>query len=299
MQENLINRIKAGVQLLEDHKGYNQADILKKLKTLNLEISAASLSNIINGKAVGIKTLQKGVEGVANIIASELGMYYEEKTSSYESLNLEPHWKAETIKMSEIEKEERGYIYHETGRLPLDQKLGFLEKAKEEIIEVGVRLNTLSAHFEHRSEHEFKGRITALLERGVNIKFYLLEPSSGEALLYFRDRSTANFQKQEAQSPEIIKAAIEKLKLVVEEYQALNLKGQLELYTYKHIPYNNFLIVDGETENGQLRVSHYMYGIKRADSPVVEISKNKNASLYRRYWQSYRAFVRDAIQIRP
>lgn len=297
MQKDLINRIQAGVQLLEERQGYNQADILKKLKTLSLTISAASLSNIINSRKVGLKTLQKSAEGVNKIIVSELGMHYDQQTSSYQNLNQKGVWKQEIIEMSKIEKEERGYIYHETGRLPLDQKLDFLEKAKEEIVEVGVRLNTLSDHFEHRSEYEFKGRITALLERGVNIKFYLLDPSSNEAILYFRDRSTANFQKQEAKSPEIIKAGIEKLKLVVQEYQALNLKGQLELHTYKHIPYNNFLIIDGETDNGQMRVSHYMYGIKRADSPVVEISKNQNASLYRRYWQSYSAFVRDTIQI--
>ncbi|MEM6700873.1 MAG: hypothetical protein AAF599_20895, partial [Bacteroidota bacterium] len=256
---------------------------------------------IMNDKEVGLKILNKASEGIEVIILREIGKYYEEKSQTFE-LTAEaksPNWKPDLIEPSKQEKEERGFIYHDAGRLPLDQKMNFLEQAKEEIVEVGVRLNTLSAHFEHRSEHEFKNRITALLERGVNIKFYLLDPFSNEALLYFKDRSTANFQKQEAQSPEVIKAAIEKLKRVVEEYQALHLKGRLELYTYRHIPYNNFLIIDGETAHGQMRVSHYMYGIKRANSPVVEISKNKNASLYRRYWRSYSAFVRDANKVNP
>ncbi|MEL6719561.1 MAG: hypothetical protein AAFP82_12665, partial [Bacteroidota bacterium] len=271
MQENLINRIKAGVELLEERQGYNQADILRRLKTLNKGISPASMSNILNNKEVGPKILNKVKEGVEMIILEEIGMYYAERSKSFQlTTNAAlPTWNPNPIEPTKQEKEERGYIYHDTGRLPLDQKLDFLEQAQKEIIEVGVRLNTLSSHFEHRSGHEFKDRITALLERGVNIKFYLLEPSSGEALLYFRDRSTANFQKQEAQSTEVIKAAIEKLKLVVQEYQALNLKGQLELYAYKHIPYNNFLIIDGETEQGHMRVSHYLYGIRRADSPVV------------------------------
>lgn len=297
MKAAFANQIIKGIQLLEDRQGYNRSDILKKLKTLDKNISAASLSNILNGKDVGIKTIQRALDGITSIVADELGMVYEPQTTTFQSSKTASDWQPKIIEMAASEKEERGYFYHETGRLPLQQKLDFLAQAQEEIVEVGVRLNTLSLHFEHRSEHEFKGKITALLERGVHIKFYLLDPNCNEALIYFRDRSKASLQAQEAQSPTVIQVALEKLKAVARTYRSQNLAGRFELYLYKHIPYNNFLVLDGDSDEGQMRVSHYMYGIKRSESPVVEIRKQKNASLYRRYWQSYKAFVRDAVKV--
>ena len=41
-------------------------------------------------------------------------------------------------------------------------------------------------------------------------------------------------------------------------------------------------------------VSHYMYGVRRADCPVVEFSKQTDYDLYRKYWKSYQALIRDA-----
>jgi hypothetical protein len=79
--------------------------------------------------------------------------------------------------------------------------------------------------------------------------------------------------------------------------EAEGLAEQLEAYTYRHIPYNHFLIVDGKTRAGKMMVSHYMYGVKRADCPVVEFSKQTNHDLYRKYWKSYQDLILHAKAI--
>ena len=61
MQEKLTNRIKKGVQLLEEQQGYNKADILRRLETIEQGISPASMSNIMNDKEVGLKILNRAI----------------------------------------------------------------------------------------------------------------------------------------------------------------------------------------------------------------------------------------------
>ncbi|MCB0631630.1 MAG: hypothetical protein KDD15_17920, partial [Lewinella sp.] len=70
--------------------------------------------------------------------------------------------------------------------------------------------------------------------------------------------------------------------------------GSIEVYLYKNVPYNNFLIIDPESIEGRMMVSHYLYGIRRADCPVVEFSKKSNRSLYRRYLASFTAMINNA-----
>ena len=45
--------------------------------------------------------------------------------------------------------------------------------------------------------------------------------------------------------------------------------------------------MDGGTLNGSMMVPHYMYGVPRANSPVLEFTKSDNYDLYKRYWNSF------------
>ena len=123
----------------------------------------------------------------------------------------------------------------------------------------------------------------------------MLDPSSNEASFYFKDRGIV--QEMENQSLKLMQDIVRKLKVIIREYQSLNLPGQFEVFFYKHFPYNHFLIVDGSSNHGQMLVAHYLYGINRADSPVLEIIKSKNRSLFRRYWQSYNMLITGAKKI--
>ena len=85
MQEKLTNRIKKGVQLLEEQQGYNKADILRRLETIEQGISPASMSNIMNDKEVGLKILNRARTGVETIILREIGIYRRRKITYLET----------------------------------------------------------------------------------------------------------------------------------------------------------------------------------------------------------------------
>jgi len=50
-------------------------------------------------------------------------------------------------------------------------------------------------------------------------------------------------------------------------------------------------IADGDTERGLMYLSPYLYGVSRANSPVLEINRKDNKSIYKRYWQSVKALI--------
>lgn len=290
MKDRLTNQIIKGFELLNSNFGYTQAAILKKFKALGISVNTASFSNVLRRENVGVKTLKKVCEGMDKIIDSELGMKFDEK--EYLTKDLSHDWQPIIISEGVEGEREVGFEYFEEGRWDLKDKVEFINQAEQEVIEVGVRLNTFCNYFINRRDSEFRDHITALLERGVNVKLYMLNPLSNEALFYFKDRSIV--QEREANSIEVMKEVVEKLNIIIKEYQYLDLKGSFELHFYKHLPYNHFLIVDGGTRSGKMLVSHYLYGIRRANCPVVRITKNKSRTLFKRYWESFKLLSQDA-----
>lgn len=289
--------IKQGYELLATRFGYTQVVVLRKLKTLGTEVSPATFSNILKGKHVGKDTLLKLSQGIQQIIASELGMVYTHEKKSFSGGPSDPGWKSILIadEEPEVMKQADTIIFHKNGRLNIPDKVKFMNQAKKEIVEVGVRLNTFSDYFNGRNESEFRGPIIELLRKGVDLKLFVLDPSSHEALMYFNDRSKA--QPEEDKSIEVAQKAIEKIKKIKDEFLKFELKGEIKVYTYKHIPYNHFLIIDGDTKMGQMMISHYIYGVNRADCPVFEISKVKDSRLFNRYWTSFESLTINARQI--
>jgi hypothetical protein len=119
-----------------------------------------------------------------------------------------------------------------------------------------------------------------------------LDPDSNEAGIYFEDRRRV--QEDEIINVEPIRDAMRKLHAIQRKIAEAGYPGKFEVFTYKHIPYNYFMIVDGATPNGGMMVSHYLYGIPRAKCPVLEFTKSDNHDLYMRYWNSYQMLAQGA-----
>ncbi len=279
--------VAQGIALLKSQKFYTRAAVVRKLRSLGVETTEPTLSNIVNNKrSVGLDTLSEVKDGILTLVQKELAFGYKDKIFMYDK-TLEP-----TSVIAEYQENDpgSGFQFYGDGRLSIEEKVAFFSTAQKEIVEFGVTLNTFSNYFLTRREAEFKEPIRQLLEDGVTLKCYLLDPQSNEALHYFNDR--AKSLPDEAQSIEKIKSALLRLHLIQNELAS---SGKVEIYLYKHIPYNYFLIVDGEsTFNAKMAVSHYLYGQRRAHAPVFTFKKLDNRDLFRRYYQSYQALAKNA-----
>ena len=291
-EERLRDTVKKGVKLLHDAKAYKQSTLVKKMKTLNYAVSAPSLSNIMTNKEVGIFMLQAAYKGILEIIDQELGMEYNADAQIFQN-NKKAVWEPYIIP----EEDDKGQFdtsiaFHLEGRVPIQHKTDFIASAQKEVIEVGVRLRTFSEYFTSRSEKEYKAHIIDLLQKNVAVKCYLLDPDSNEARLYFDDRARA--QSSESDAIAETKKVVERLKTLVAEIKQMGLPGSFEIYFYKHIPYNHFLAVDTKTAGGKMMVSHYIYGVRRAECPVWEFTKKDQPNLFRKYLESLQLYIKDA-----
>lgn len=300
-EEQLRHIVIESFELLKREKSYKQNQIINKLQTLNLGVSMASFSNLLKGKPVGSDVLQKTATGIQDIIKSELGLIYQ--TNKFEAQNA-PEWQPILIKETNLtnptltnEAVLPGFVFHSAGRLTIPYKTGFMQSAQSNIIEVGIRLKTFTEYFFSRNEQEYKAHIVALLARGVNMKFYMLDPNCNIASMYFADRATA--QEDENESIKDMQKILIKIKKLHAEFQTQNLKGTFEVYLYKHVPTSHFFVVDGNTPNGKMLVSPYLYGLRRAECPVMEVEKSGQPVLFKKYFTSLQAIIKDAVQVIP
>ena len=292
MEKRFYDIVCQGTDLLRLKSGYLQNTIVKKLKTLGFPISTASFNIILHRKTVGFRTLKKAAEGIETLILNELDRRYDADTQTFIEAKT-TDWRP--IAVPEQPDATPQITFHQDGRVSVKEKTDFITPAKQEVIEVGIRLNSFANYFFSQNEMAYKAHIIGLLQRGVNIKGYLLDPDSNEARLYFDDR--ARIQTFEKDSIHEIRKVIERFKLISAELSSLHLPGKLEIYQYKHIPYTLFFAVDGELDTGKMMVSPYLYGIRRANCPVWEFSKKDHPSLFRKYWESLRYFTENAVRI--
>ena len=78
---------------------------------------------------------------------------------------------------------------HESGRLSIQDKVLFLREITQEYIEIGVAMRTFVSYFTQRPDNDFKKEIEILLQKGVNFKFYLLNPDMKIAKDYVKERN--------------------------------------------------------------------------------------------------------------
>ncbi|MBK8967061.1 MAG: hypothetical protein R3D58_04795 [Saprospiraceae bacterium] len=283
--------VQKGVSLLASTHIYTQRNLLNKLETLGQAVSASTLSNIVNGNRAGLPVLKTAAQGIQQIIRQELDMEYAVEQAAFIQLHT-PGWQPYIIPEDPHVARDQGYVLHVDGRVSIQQKTDFMAAAQKEVIEVGVRLKTFAGYFDSRRDSEYKDHITALLKRGVHVKAYLLDPNSNLALMYFDDR--AGVQAAERDAVAESKKSLARLEQL-EQYMARNnYPGSFKVFLYRHVPYNQFLAVDPDLEGGKMMIAHYMFGIRRAECPVLEFTRAKQPVLFHKYRESLRAFVKDA-----
>lgn len=290
-RQQYLNIIQKGFALLKEQKRYKQSNVVHKLQTLQCDYGPALFSQIITKNLGGEDSLNDISVGIKEIIYSELGYVFDEKQQIFIH-QPEKGWTEKIIPDSSIKSASivNGVYVHADGRLDVGDKTRFFADAQEEVIEIGVRLNTFTNYFtSQKPSAGYKYQVIELLKRGVNFKAYLLHPDSAEASVYFADR--AKKQKDESRGTTDIQRIIERLYGVVDKIGAMNLPGKFEIYKYRHIPYGNFFVVDGGKPQGKMLVSPYIYGVERANSPVLEFSRKSNPALYLTFWDSVKAFV--------
>jgi hypothetical protein len=179
-------------------------------------------------------------------------------------------------KLASYGHRQKSPVIHELGRLTVRDKVAFLQSAKSEVIEVGIALRSLVGYFEQRPAHEFKEPVMDLLRKGVNFKFLALDPDSAVAKTYIQDRGEPELDGN-------IRRSLEKLCRLRDEFRNVGLPGAFEIYTYAHFPYCYIMLVDPKEPNGRAHISHYMYGTKRSETPIVEVHKSANPLLFEKY----------------
>lgn len=187
----------------------------------------------------------------------------------------------------ELSTEETGFVssqripftIHEKGRLLINEKVAFMQNAKYEIIELGTGLTTFTGYFTNRRPAEFKDHVVKLLRQGVTFKCMLLDPDCNITKEYAKDL-------KEKTLIEDIRCSIREIKKQQNEFESLNLKGSFEIYVYRKFPYFHAVCIDPETEEGQITVSHYMHGMRRAETPVFQFCRALNKEIFARYWLS-------------
>lgn len=289
MKEQNTNTILQAFQLLKKEYHYSQVQVVNKLNTLDVEITPATFNKIIKGNYTNLKTITEVEKGIFEIVKQELDWVYEESSFKYFKTKdwkpsivpeIKPKSKAEEIQLK----------YHQTGRISIPYHVDFINGTKKELIYLGVRMRNFKDYFTSSNEKEFKIPIRELLEKGVNIKIYLLAPESNVASFYFDDRS--NVFEDEKDSPEIIKKTIKSLLRIQQEFK--DCIGKFEIYTYKHIPHYHLILVDSNSKESKLLISNYLYGISRANCPLLEIYKQNDRSLFRKYVTSFNKMTEKA-----
>jgi len=310
MNKNFQELIKAALYLLLDcYDGiYTQRQVVTMLNQLNVALKPSALNklkkDIETGKQLGKRRAKRYGGPLEELVNKLLGQEYDvelnkfipTENTDWQPENLLPIEEQNTV-VSLPENRFLEKVYDTRGRWSTADKVRFFSTAKKEVIEFGVKLENFSTYFDKYGDAAYKQPIIELLKRGVNVKCYMLEPDSNTARFYFEDRAKAN--EEESTAIEKLPKIQKKLLKIATSLNNLGHDGRFEIYTYKNIPYNHFLSVDLDIYSAKMVIAHYIYGVGRAKSPLVVITKKDHPSLYELYATSLRAFLAQAKKVFP
>ncbi|MEO1515446.1 MAG: hypothetical protein AAFV95_10545 [Bacteroidota bacterium] len=325
--------IKAGLKLLlqteeGNIKYYGLRQVCNKIEYLTSKsIATATLSGMKKHGKGSKKNCARVASAILTILEKECCLTYDEDSNSFEELpdcveELVPE-KAETNDppptvgetdnppgpVSSVVAGPKppitdGLISHtlHLGRMGIKEKGRLIEKATQEIYEVGTRLRQFANYFYKRPSHEYKIYVDKFLSQpGTVFKSYVLEPDSEEATTYFNDRFKAAkkddiFPRFPSQDHATIKEVINTLLRVREHYaKRMDIQGEFEIYTYRHIPYKAIMALDPMKDSGKIIAQHYVYGIERSECPTLEM--NRSSELYDKYLTSLQTIIRNAKHV--
>ncbi|MGW7819478.1 hypothetical protein ACWGLF_15300 [Streptomyces puniciscabiei] len=178
----------------------------------------------------------------------------------------------------------RGLTVHAQGRLAPTEKADFLDGAQTEIIEVGVALRSLTSLFVSRPARDFTDPVRRLLSRGVRITYLVADPESVLTVEYARSIGDPELPSRAAESAR-------QLARVAREFASEGHPGHMEVRFTRQLPTCYLSLVDPDLDTGRCRTSPYLVGVRRADSPVLDIARTDQPQLFERY----AAYARHAL----
>lgn len=166
-----------------------------------------------------------------------------------------------------------GFVLHEKGRVSVEDTVRLMDTARSDVTVVGSTLRSWVGYFDRIPAANFKHPVHRLAEKGVNFRFYFLDPDSDSAKTY------ANDCRDEA--IEEIRESIEKLRELVSDFNGI--AGSMEVFVYSRFPFGYALLIDSDALDAKTLVSPYLPGLTRADCPYIEIHRSLSPNLYSSY----------------
>lgn len=291
--EQKAELIKKGFKLLTISKGYSQSEVVAKLKRLQFQTSTPVFNRLIKNDDFSSSSLIKIFEGMKVLIKKELCFAIGENRDWIKLENC----KTETVSLeNENDQSQKGFVFHQEGRLEVAQKVDFFSTAKSEIIEFGITLNMFTIYLMNKNPKEFRNPLLELLKKGVQIKCYLLDPEWNGTRQYFEDRKTV--LKEDVNGIEKIRTSLRRFKIFNSEISTKDYRKNLEIYTYRHFPSNYFLAIDKDAKSiPKMMVSNYLFGEKRAYCPVIEFTRQDQPILFHRYKDSLEKIIKGAKKV--
>lgn len=283
--------INLSIQKLIKEEGYTQIEIFKKFQQLDIQVSRASISNFCNKKFRSLTLLRKGAQGFQIIMERDLCLVFNENLNQFENkenCTPQPIQINQENVTSGIEIISPPYSILD-GRVDVTDKVELYQKAKYEILEIGIRLKNFRTYFEEKRESAFLDPLRNILDQGADFKCYTLDSAGNYARKYLEDRATA--QPSEIKLLQEIPQITSELRNLFIQINREGYKGKMELYQYDHVPYYHATVIDGNTENGNINIAPYLYGISRANTPVIQLSQKKNKVLFKKYWKSIKTLI--------
>lgn len=179
-------------------------------------------------------------------------------------------------------------IFFENGRRDPKEKIEFYQKAQYEIIEIAATLHALQLYYKSLSDQLYSEQIKKILNKGVNIKLFLVNPESNFAKVY--NEST----NDEEDIINKIQESISFFKNTIPKFNIESKAGKIELYKYDDIPYYNGVFLDINQEDfelGEIFISHYLHKLPRKDNPGFSFTKCKNPKLFEKYKESINKLI--------
>lgn len=168
------------------------------------------------------------------------------------------------------------------GRWSVDHKRVFIQRAATEVCEIGISLRSLVSYFDQRPDSDFLIPVRDLLARGVNFTYILMDPDAPGTTAYAHVLGDPAL-------PDRIRASVERLQAVAAEFAAMSLPGRMSVSVTRAWPSANVILVDPDGPAGRCLVAPYLFGMKRAAAPVLELSQDEQPESFAKYADHWRA----------
>ncbi|WP_416969245.1 hypothetical protein [Streptomyces sp. 4F14] len=183
-----------------------------------------------------------------------------------------------------------GLRVHAHGRPAPAEKTAFIAEARTEIIEVGVTLRSLTGYFVSRPERDFTDPVRQLLRRGVHITYLIADPDSPLLTAYADSLGDPALPARAAE-------AARQLSRVAADFAAEGHLGRMTVRHTRQLPTGYLALVDPDGTTGRCRTSPYLPGVRRADSPVLDITRAAHPEVFARYVAYARKALDDSREV--